>query len=427
MKINIVQHITPLLFAVACASSSSQIGRTEARGDLYAQRQSPELARAEYIRALEDDPDNERLRDKLIATNQALLTLREQEIEDAIMDGEPIAAAYTLSKARQEFGEDHEHLVALDARVTSALQSALRQAEKQERFDLATKLHAALLAYVPETSRANRVEQKRYRDAWSTQLRARALDDESQRLHASASLHWAKIHELSRDDAHLQRAIAQRALATAPHVYSVSLLHHEQAELDQRLVLPHLANVLPHPDIELLADGSAAQGATFTIMLRDLRCDERQEMHAANKVASKRPVIVQRCMTTFATNLIPTDAYREELSAEKVLTQEFYHKTGVTLDDAERARVEAKLADELHGQGAQLISDLLAQDFRRARDRILERAYALPLERAVMDAKIILYWLEPTHYGTAQHLDEIEKISGFEHVGELLRSTSGEG
>lgn len=421
MKSLSFHHLTPFILLIACASSAPPVGRVEARGDLYAERESPELARAEYIRALEQEPNNERLRSKLASTQNALLDERTRDIKAAIANGEPIVAAYTLSKARREFGADHVKIIEMEAQVTAGLKSSLRVAETNAQHERAFTLHAAMLAYVPESSQANRQEQRRLRDVWVAQLRDRALDDESQRLHASAALHWYKIFKLSRDPASKERAQAQRALAVAPHIYSVSLLNNAQAEVDQRLVLPHLEAVLPHPGIVLLADGSAAAGATFTITLRDLSCDERQEMRAPNKVASKRAVIIQRCVTTFGTALIPTDAYREELSMEQLLTEEIVH-ANTTLDDDERARYATKLADALHAQGAQLIAGLLLQDFRNSRDRIVERARALPLERAVMDAQITLFWLEPGHYGTRDLLDEVESKSGFKDAGELMRN-----
>ena len=447
--------LTLLSLGAGCAhGSNTEIGREEARGDRYMTSARHDLARAEYARALRNDPENTRLIEKVNRSEQAYLDMVSVEVEKALNDGEPLLAMEAVASLRRAFpqasGSTQETISRLEEQGIASTQSAVRTAQQADDAERAYLLQRALVGRYPtERTRVSKLDVARARDAWVKTLQDRARDDEEQNLLASAALHWFKVHTLTDKEAHLLRARDDQKRAVEKHRYEVSLIAGmtDSAPLDDALarslgedhhllLLPHLKPLLQqegarredHPiartrGVHLLSEGSAASGSTIMVTLQNLRCDERIEKRAKYAASTPRDVLVQRCMTTFVAELFPTDGNRATRKVEELFVEEFAHDDAAReIEKSEKLQHDTKLVDRFYARGAALIPPLVEQDMEEAHTNLLERALTYPLARAELNARVLLYWLPPEHHAAPEQLARIRSAANFEDLVTLLNA-----
>lgn len=446
---------TLLLLCLGCAHTHEEIGRQEARGDRYTVSARHDLARAEYARALSSDPENARLQKKLAESDVAYTAHLTAEIQSLLDEGQPLRAMEALARAQRAMArrdaDQDQHFSRLEEDVLAATRSAIRVAVQAQDLERAYRLqHALASRYPPERSKVSALDVDRTRRAWIASLEDRARDDEEQNLLASAALYWFKVHSLTGEEAHLLRARDDQRRAVEKHRYEVSIMQGDSpiqgldAALQEALGEDHHLLLLPHLEAALgaspreeraanpveqargvhrLSEGSAASGCTLTMALRDLRCDERLEKRATYAASTPRDTLVQRCMATVVVQLFPTDGNRDVREVEEFLVEEFAHEPGANEPpEAHRIQHDVKLIDRLYARGAAFVPPLLEEDLEEAHTNLLERALSYPLERAELDARVLLYWLSPERHASAKQLDRIRARADFEDLVTLLNA-----
>lgn len=431
VRVNVLLCVCVVMLSMSCAQSFP-VGRAEARGDAYRAENNAELARIEYESALQDEPENRRLQEKLAQSRGDYLSQSREEIRASLDDGEHVFAMSRFRKLERTLsGEEYEaELGALREEIIKRTHSAARVAYDSNDYKTLYTLRKMMVSYFGTSAKVSQVDVGDAKALWVEQIKSKARADEGNALLASAALHWFKVYDLTGKEADLLRARDDYQRAMERQEYSVSVISAGSSEVRFELVLPLLSRHFEQDahlsgKIDVLSEGSVSQGSTLEMSFRKLECDHRVEQRAVASVASKKPTVVQRCHTTATVRVLPSDGNRRERTEERFLVEELVHKPGVQLTEVELSGYAVEIKDRLYEQSAVLALDLIKDDYYQSREDIVKRAQSYPLKRAVLNAHVLLYWLDRSAYGSPENVDLISEQSGFDDVVKMLNAVQG--
>ena len=445
IKTSRVHRAAPLVLATllfgACASAPEP-HPAQRKGDDYFARDSYHLALPYYQEAAAARPDDEALQKRLTETREALLAHRRAQARGALDAGEPEAALAAAIEVQAELGADDPEVEALVEEIGQRVGDHAASAERAGDHQEAVRIFEALLRDLPEHARGGHSELARLRKLWVGQLIDRALDDEEQRLWASAMLTWAEAAHIGGEPAHAKRRDELYARVIERNTYRLRIGGDTMAPPQARMLQELERRGMP--GAAALTEDRDQATATLELAFSAPRCEETTSKRQRTASASARaggglaapidagqPIAYvvtrheRRCQVRFEATVRPTDRRVEPTT----ITRQFSTHTtdeshpavpeaGLTADPLALDTPET-LRRELFGQGVGLAYQALERDVARHRQGLTERARKIPLERARLDAEITAVLLEPAH-ATPRRMEYIRRESGFEDASHIL-------
>ena len=395
--------LAALTFTCACSTGAHQPTQAERQGDTYFKKDRFHLALPYYEEALAEAPDNSALQERLDETKRGLFEYRKESSRQSLNAGQYAAALDSVERAVDELGADYPGVAELRQETALRIESVVESAYQARRFRDAYTAYQALLTSMPDLAKRGRDGLSYYRKAWLEQLSQRAKKDEAERLWGSAMLTWAKMASIYPDDIYVERRDALRARILDDYTYNATL-DREITDKGSALVFRWLeAHDFP-AGVSITAPQNEGPKPTATISVRfkNVICYDT-ESNATHTCEAKLDATIRRT----------------DLRVEPVVLTEQLRAT----EPGKHSNVWTEpLFEQMHADAARLIIEGIDTDFERYRTQLLDRGARAPLERAKIDALIVLITLD-SEAATNERIARIQKVSGFENVAHLLALT----
>lgn len=210
--------LAPLLAITACASASPhEIAAQHERNRYWGS------AVDSYAAILDQDPNDGAARAGYKRAADAYMAERRALVEGAVAQGE-LASALKLADETEQRIPDHPDALALLNEVAQRTQDAAVQASRVDRYERAVRLNEALAMHAPDLAPTAGAEIDGLLKRWLEHTVKTAAQAERDGRAATATLLWAKAHELSGDATHLDRSRAARASAVIEEAWRVQLV-----------------------------------------------------------------------------------------------------------------------------------------------------------------------------------------------------------